>query len=118
MPSTIVPDGEWSLLSCASDRSAGVASTQTQGHEEMSLVDARWHPSSLHQLGRELSSGEVPGQSDQSRRTHHLASSLPGFESIGFQFLKKVHQEHPETIESLIDCVKSFPEIHDSSVLG
>ena len=77
---------KWSSLFRAPKR-GGMASTQIQGHEERLLVDARWRPSSLHQLGKGFSYWEIPGQSDQSRHAHHLASSLPGFESIGFSFL-------------------------------
>ena len=98
-----------------------MASIEIQGHEERILAwmqdGAPLHctNSAKNFLVEKFQDRVI---TDQSRHVHHLASSLPEFESIGFQFLKKVHQEHPETIESLIDCVKSFPEIHDSSVLG
>ena len=115
-----VSDGKWSLLSRASKKS-GMASTQIQGHEERLLVDARWRPSSLHQFSKGYSYWEVPGQSDQSRNAHHLASWLPGLNPLDFHFWgvaqQQVYQEYPEAIQSLIDCVKSFAAWYDSSVI-
>ena len=45
----------------------------------------------------------------------------PDLNPLDFHFWRvaqqQVYQEHPETIESLIDCVKSFAARYDSSVI-